>query len=900
MESVEKIAEIKARVEDELLQRPGVTGVDVGYKYVGGKKTDEIAIRVHVEKKKKTVPEKERIPEEIEGVKTDVLERTYELHPASMPVDQIELMVDTGTYSPVKGGISIGPCRAVGGYVFVGTLGAIVRDNVTHDPMLLSNFHVMCIDNGWHVGDTMAQPGRVDSGTCPADVVGTLQRASLGGHVDCAVSSLSGRGYECDIVDIGAVTGTAAATLGMHVRKRGRTTGLTYGTVDSIAATVTIDYGDGIGHVTLTNQIGIAVDTTHSTKIGDHGDSGSVVVNDSRHVIGLYFAGSTDGTSGLANPIADVLSALNVSLCVAPVKSFLKDFKHEKIEHKDFKIEKLEPKEHKLERFEKILIKDAKPEHEKIFKESKAEREKLFEVPVDPFQPGLPQPFQPAAPHAGEGEAVPQAGGNCDDFRTFTPPTGSNPLTTSRAKYTVHQFGGAVPPTYTISSWGGTTGLNCGFELEIEVVGDPCPTVSVTLVHFAQPATIEAFNDDGSLAGTKTMTAAQRTAQTFDFSGKIRRVVITPPSDETLLLEFCCGAKPGLIEKPDKEPFKEHKIEPKEHKPEKFEPKEHKPEKFEPKEHKPEKFEPKEHKPEKFEKEKHEKEKREKNEFKEHKPEKLEKDKHEKEQKFEPKEHKFEPKEHKLEPKEIKNEKFERPEKDLLQKEHKPEKGEIEGPGPLDPGELRPAAGAIPKPTDKLKQEPKEFKENKIEKLEPKEQAKEKLEKPEKEKHEKEKHEKEKREKNEFKEHKPEKLEKDKHEKEHKFEPKEHKFEPKENKFEPKEHKLEPKEIKVEPKEHKIEPKEHKLEPKEAKDEKFERPEKDLLQKEHKPEKGEVEGPGLFDPGELFPGGEAGFEGQFGSAGSGNPGWEHFIGSELRPDLSQGALRQEEDQAGGS
>jgi len=69
MESVEKIAEIKAKVEDELLQRPGVTGVDVGYKYVGGKKTDEI-------------------------------------------------------------------------YVFVGTLGAIVRDNVTHDPMLLSNFQL--------------------------------------------------------------------------------------------------------------------------------------------------------------------------------------------------------------------------------------------------------------------------------------------------------------------------------------------------------------------------------------------------------------------------------------------------------------------------------------------------------------------------------------------------------------------------------------------------------------------------------------------------------------------------------------------------------------------------------------------------------------------------------------
>ena len=50
-------------MEEELLGRPGVTGVDVGYKDVGGEPTDEIAIRVMVEKKKKSVPEKEKVPE---------------------------------------------------------------------------------------------------------------------------------------------------------------------------------------------------------------------------------------------------------------------------------------------------------------------------------------------------------------------------------------------------------------------------------------------------------------------------------------------------------------------------------------------------------------------------------------------------------------------------------------------------------------------------------------------------------------------------------------------------------------------------------------------------------------------------------------------------------------------
>src|SRR5262249_21354370 len=155
-------------------------------------------------------------------------------------------------------------------YVFVGTLGAFVRDNVSGAEMMLSNFHVMCVDNGWAVGDQMAQPARPDGGSCPGKVVGTLQRASLGGSVDCAVSNHTARGYKCSIVDIGNVAGTDTATVGLAVRKRGRTTGLTHGTVDTTTLTVKIDYCNGLGSVTLTNQIGIKVDPAQSAKFGDN------------------------------------------------------------------------------------------------------------------------------------------------------------------------------------------------------------------------------------------------------------------------------------------------------------------------------------------------------------------------------------------------------------------------------------------------------------------------------------------------------------------------------------------------------------------------------------------------------------------------------------------------------
>ena len=406
MESLRPVLTAKESVEDELLKKPGVTGVAVGYKYVGGRKTDTIAVQVFVEEKR-DVPRAERIPPMVNGVPTDVIQRKFELHPATRKVIDVVAMADTGTYNPVKGGISIGPCRAIGGFVFAGTLGAVVRDNASGNPLLLSNFHVMAVDTGWSVGDTMVQPSRVDTGSCPGGVVGTLLRAQLTASVDAAVCTLSGRGSACEIVDIGAIAGSTVATLGAAVRKRGRTTALTFGNVDSVSLSVNIDYGDGIGSRTLTNQIGITPDTTRNPKFGDHGDSGSVVVDGSRRVIGLYFAGSDDGY-GVANPIAAVLSALNVSLCT-PAKSIIKDLKDRKAEkfekvEKREKVEKLEIKERKLEKLEiKERIKDHKPEKFEIegkFRISDIDPKPPREGgdPFQPIDPGRPPISGPAGP----------------------------------------------------------------------------------------------------------------------------------------------------------------------------------------------------------------------------------------------------------------------------------------------------------------------------------------------------------------------------------------------------------------------------------------------------------------------------------------------------------------------
>jgi hypothetical protein len=313
VEDIERIREIKRSVEADWINRPGVTGIDVGYKYIDGKRTDEIAIRIHV-MHKRDVPEADAVPATIDGITTDVIESNFVPQVIRVRADTLQ-GADTGKYDPLEGGISIGPCRSVGGYVYAGTAGVVVEDRATGQPMLLSNFHVMCLDKTWRVGDSMTQPSLIDTGSCPTDVVAALQRASLGGEVDRAVAAIQARGNQCQIAEIGAVRGTATATLGVAVRKRGRTTGLTYGSVDAIDLTVTINYGSGIGYVTLTNQIDIAPDKGRNPLFSDHGDSGSVVVDDSAAVVGSLFAGDSSNGTAIANPISTVCSILNVTLC---------------------------------------------------------------------------------------------------------------------------------------------------------------------------------------------------------------------------------------------------------------------------------------------------------------------------------------------------------------------------------------------------------------------------------------------------------------------------------------------------------------------------------------------------------------------------------------------------------
>jgi hypothetical protein len=117
---------------------------------------------------------------------------------------------------------------------------------------------------------------------------------------------------------------------------------------------------------------------------------------------------------------------------------------------------------------------------------------------------------------------------------------GPNPRFEQGVSFTVD--GGPPNPTQIRSLSGPLatfTGLDVGRKTDIELPV-PCAAVEATLMTLAQPATFDAINSDGTLAGSLTMSGAQNVAEPLRIPGtSIVNAVITAPADETLLLRLC-------------------------------------------------------------------------------------------------------------------------------------------------------------------------------------------------------------------------------------------------------------------------------------------------------------------------------------------------------------------------
>jgi hypothetical protein len=279
-----------------------------------------MAIRVYV-RRKGDFPEAERVPATIEGIPTDVIEADIRSDTRVKATTADLIDPDAKRYNPLVGGISIAPSRSDD---TAGTLGLMVKDNATGKPMMLSNYHVMCLDDGEQdVGDDICQEARGDNSWGWCGDCAELTRWKAGNvsimdvyyGIDAAVARQKARDTEIGkVVDIGIVTEYANPEVGMRVQKRGRTTLLTSGTISDIHMDVVKDFGPPIGQSIQRNQIYVTGDT-EPFALG--GDSGSVYVRTTEfgtfEVVGLHW-GANGLKIGIGCWIGAVLAELGISV----------------------------------------------------------------------------------------------------------------------------------------------------------------------------------------------------------------------------------------------------------------------------------------------------------------------------------------------------------------------------------------------------------------------------------------------------------------------------------------------------------------------------------------------------------------------------------------------------------
>ena len=309
--------------KEELIKKRNVVLIRSGKKEIAGSVTDRDAIRVGVTKK---VPmgllkPEDRIPKKVDGMETDVFE-------TEMPV-----AFRTSKHRPAPGGVSIGHPE-----VTAGTLGMVVNKNGS--PYILSNKHVLAPD-GASMGDQSWQPGKADGGK-PSDSVGHLSewvpthfeddesicpiahiivtilnffarllhrqtrlypKSLEMNKVDCAITRPLFDGNVSDeILEIGKPVGFAEANVNDAVKKSGRTSAVTKGVVENTDGIARVSYGGG--------RTAVFMDQLITSPIASPGDSGSVVLNEKKEVVGLLFAGSDSLT--LVNKIQNVIEALGL------------------------------------------------------------------------------------------------------------------------------------------------------------------------------------------------------------------------------------------------------------------------------------------------------------------------------------------------------------------------------------------------------------------------------------------------------------------------------------------------------------------------------------------------------------------------------------------------------------
>ncbi|MEP6691972.1 MAG: hypothetical protein ABJD07_12510 [Gemmatimonadaceae bacterium] len=313
---------------DALLSYPNVIGVGVARKARKGRMGDEYAVVAYVSRKLplEFLHPHERIPRELHVDDDSVLSDVVEIAEPRL------LAVDTAQYRPLKGGSQIQTTSGTG------TLGAILFDSLDHQPVLLSNNHVLTTPGSPNLlpSDTrVAQPagGPVIGNT---KRIVPMFRAPLGetgynfaARVDAGiVAPLSTVALDFSVADLGRHPYVVLPPFeGLAVEHRGFRTQLRSGTVEAVDLTIVSKASNGDRHRIGGPGSGFSIRAPERLIGAWPGDSGSLVVDATRGASrGLVFSG--DGLSGgltFACELGAVMAELQLeTACAGELNAFLR------------------------------------------------------------------------------------------------------------------------------------------------------------------------------------------------------------------------------------------------------------------------------------------------------------------------------------------------------------------------------------------------------------------------------------------------------------------------------------------------------------------------------------------------------------------------------------------------
>ena len=313
MAETERLAAVQKLHEQDILALPGVLGMGVGL----DAEQRSLVFFVVVDEK----AEMPDLPQKIDGVRVKV-----ERGAPDTPLDGVPACAQPCHANQLPLPVEMGNSGFTNTFCSACTLGFKACKPSTKEVVYVTNAHCST-DVAGCVGGAAAGTGTVH--VSPMDAVPQCTLGSTIGQVNQHATPSCALGAN-NIVDATSVTSNAGQTqlsirdigvpsafpgtvvVGDTVQKSGRTTGYTQGTVVSTNYTGSVSGYGCCGTATFVQQI--RVDAIGPDPFIQGGDSGSALLNMDGEIVGLLFSGPSSGASGNANPIASVLSALNLTL----------------------------------------------------------------------------------------------------------------------------------------------------------------------------------------------------------------------------------------------------------------------------------------------------------------------------------------------------------------------------------------------------------------------------------------------------------------------------------------------------------------------------------------------------------------------------------------------------------